>query len=128
MSEVSWITQVGAIELAFGALSGWVVWIGFDTDWLKRFGVVRPHQLLRAHIDLIMMGTILIAAGLAAPDFPAPWSWFLVIGAWTNALSFVPLAFMEKKTNDFKTVAWQILTFSFVSIGTVALAVYLLTS
>ncbi len=80
------------MELALGAVSGWIVWIALDTAWLKKIGVRSPRRLLQAHIDLIMMGTILIAVGVAAPDFPAPWSYMLVIGAWTNALLFVPAA------------------------------------
>jgi hypothetical protein len=127
MDEVSWITQAGAVELAFGAVSGWVVWMALDTTWLKKFGVRSPRRLLQAHIDLIMMGTILIAVGVAAPDFPAPWSYLLVVGAWTNALLFVPAAWHDKKPTDFKANAAQAVSFTCVSAGTVALAVYLLT-
>lgn len=127
MNEVSWIAQVGAVELALGALSGWIVWMALDTQWLKKIGVRSPRRLLQAHIDLIMMGTILIAVGAAAPDFPAPWSYLLVIGAWTNALLFVPAAWHDKKPTDFKANAAQAVSFTMVSTGTVALAVYLIT-
>lgn len=126
MKDVSWITQVGAVELALGALSGWIVWLALDTKVLKKIGVRSPRRLLQAHIDLIMMGTILIAVGVAAPDFPAPWSYLLVIGAWTNALLFVPAAWHDRKPTDFKANAAQAVSFTMVSTGTVALAVYLL--
>lgn len=128
MNEVSWITQAGAVELALGALSGWIVWLSTDTSVLRKLGVKQPRRILQAHIDLIMMGIILIAVGVAAPDFPAPWSVILVLGAFTNALSFVPLAFYERKPKDALAIGWQIFTFSLMSIGTVAFAVYLLTS
>ena len=128
MHDASWITQVGAIELAVGALSGWVVWVATDTDWLKRIGVRSPRRIFQAHLDLIVMGVILIAAGTAAPDFPAPWSWFLVIGAWTNALLFLPAAWSDRKPTDLKAILAQAASFTLVSAGTVALAVYLLTS
>jgi hydroxylaminobenzene mutase len=128
MEEISWITKAGAVELALGAVSGWIVWIALDTDWLKRFGVRSPRRLLQAHIDLIMMGTILIAAGLAAPDLPKPWSYFLAIGAWTNALLFVPAAWYDKKPADAKAILAQAASFTLVSAGTVALAVHLLTN
>lgn len=128
METVSWITKVGAVELAFGALTGWIVWMALDTKWLKKIGVRSPRRLLQAHIDLIMMGTILIAVGVAAPDFPRPWSDFLVIGAWTNALLFVPAAWHDRKPTDFKANAAQVVSFALVCTGTVALAVYLLTS
>lgn len=128
MNEVSWITQAGAVELALGALSGWIVWLSTDTQILRKLGVKQPRRILQAHIDLIMMGIILIAVGVAAPDFPAPWSVILVLGAFTNALSFVPLAFYERKPKDALAIGWQIITFSLMSIGTVAFAVYLLTT
>lgn len=124
----SWITQIGAVELAVGALSGWVVWMATDTDWLKRIGVRSPRRIFQAHLDLIIMGVILIAAGTAAPDFPAPWSWFLVIGAWTNALLFLPAAWHDAKPKDLKAILAQAASFTLVSAGTVALAVYLLTT
>lgn len=127
MEEISWITKVGAVELAFGALTGWIVWVALDTKWLKKIGVRSPRRLLQAHIDLIMMGTILIAVGVAAPDFPRPWSDFLVIGAWTNALLFVPAAWYDTKPKDLKANLAQAASFTLVSTGTVALAVYLLT-
>jgi hydroxylaminobenzene mutase len=115
------------VELAVGALSGWVVWMATDTGWLKRIGVRSPRRIFQAHLDLIIMGVILIAAGTAAPDFPAPWSWFLVIGAWTNALLFLPAAWSDRKPTDLKAVVAQALSFTLVSVGTVALAVYLLS-
>ena len=127
-AEVSWIVKVGAVELALGALSGWIVWLSTDTKVLRRIGVKQPRRILQAHIDLIIMSLILIAVGLAAPDFPAPWSIFLVIGAFSNALSFVPLAFYERKPKDALAIGWQIVTFSLMCAGTVAFAVYLLTS
>lgn len=126
--SASWITQAGAIELAVGALSGWVVWIATDTDWLKRIGVRSPRRIFQAHLDLIVMGVILIAVGTAAPDFPKPWSVFLVVGAWTNALLFLPAAWSDKKPTDLKAIVAQAVSFSLVSVGTVAFAVHLLTS
>ena len=128
MNEISWMTQLGAVELALGAVSGWIVWIALDTTWLKKFGVRSPRRLLQAHIDLIMMGTVLIAVGVAAPDLPAPWSYGLAIGAWTNALLFVPAAWHDRKPTDLKANLAQAVSFALVSTGTVALAVYLITS
>ena len=68
------------------------------------------------------------AAGTAAPDFPAPWSWFLVVGAWTNALLFLPAAWHDSKPKDLKAIVAQAVSFTLVSAGTVALAIYLLTA
>lgn len=128
MQNVSWITQVGAVELAVGALSGWVVWMATDTDWLKKIGVRSPRRIFQAHLDLIIMGVILIAVGTAAPDFPTPWSVILVVGAWTNALLFLPAAWSDTKPKDLKAILAQAVSFTLVSVGTVAFAVYLLTA
>lgn len=128
MQNVSWITQAGAVELAVGALSGWVVWMATDTDWLKKIGVRSPRRIFQAHLDLIIMGVILIAVGTAAPDFPKPWSVILVVGAWTNALLFLPAAWSDKKPTDLKAILAQAVSFTLVSVGTVAFAVHLLTS
>lgn len=117
---------MGAVELAFGALTGWIVWIALDTRWLTKIGVKTPRRILQAHIDLIMMGTILIAVGAAAPDFPKPWSIFLVIGAWTNPLLFVPAAWYRKKPTFWWANLGQVGSFLLVSIGTVALAVHII--
>lgn len=128
VAAVSWVTKAGGVELAVGAVSGWVVWMSTDTDWLKKIGVRSPRRIFQAHLDLIIMGVILIAAGTAAPEFPMPWSAFLVVGAWTNALLFLPAAWSDAKPTDLKAVVAQALSFTLVSAGTVALSIYLITS
>ena len=126
--ETSWIVQYGAVELALGAVSGWLVMLAVDRpELLKRIGVVAPVRLRQAHIDLIMMGTILIALGLAAPDLPAPWSILLVAGATVNPLLFIPLAFSAKLQKALPYRAVTALSFIAMTTGTVAAAVYLLT-
>jgi hydroxylaminobenzene mutase len=99
-----------------------------DTDWLKKVGVRSPRRIFQAHLDLIIMVVILIAVGTAAPDFGAPWSYILVIGAWTNALLFLPAAWSDTKPKDLKAIVAQAVSFSLVSIGTVAFAVCMLSS
>ena len=126
--ETSWIVQYGAVELALGAVSGWLVMLAVDRpELLKRIGVVAPVRLRQAHIDLIMMGTILIALGLAAPDLPAPWSILLVAGATVNPLLFIPLAFNAKLQKALPYRAVTGLSFIAMTTGTVAAAVYLLS-
>jgi hypothetical protein len=94
LSDVSWVTQAGAVELAFGAISGFVIALSVDNpDALRRRGVKAIPRLGQAHLDFIIMGVILIAFGLAAPDLPKPWQVLLVVGAWVNPTLFVPLAF-----------------------------------
>jgi hypothetical protein len=45
------------------------------------------------HLDLAMLGTATVACALAVPDAPRPVALALGVGAWTNAMAFLPLAF-----------------------------------
>jgi hypothetical protein len=128
MADVSWVTQAGAVELAFGAVSGWVIALSVDKpETLKRAGVRAIPRLRQAHLDYIIMGVILIALGLAAPDLPKLWQVLLVIGACVNPTLFLPLAFAGPEMQH-NAVYRAITVTSFVcmSSGTVAAAVWLL--
>ncbi|HEV7917956.1 MAG TPA: hypothetical protein VGO97_00120 [Solirubrobacterales bacterium] len=123
----SWITQAGAIELTAGALSGWIIALSVDKpDVLRRRGVKVIPRLRQAHLDLIIMGTILIALGLAAPDLEMPWSVMLVAGAVLNPLLFVPLAFSPDTQQNPLYRAVTALSFISMSAGVTAAAVVIL--
>jgi fatty acid desaturase len=127
VAEISWVTQAGAIELAFGALSGWIIALSVDKpEVLRRRGVRAIPRLRQAHIDFILMGIILIALGLAAPDLPLVWQVLLVAGAWVNPALFVPLAFDPDQQRRPLYRAATALSFASMSAGTVAAAVWLL--
>jgi len=83
----------GLVELAVGALAGFPFALAVsDPDALKRLGVRAPARIRQLHLDLIIMGGLVAAAGTAVPDLPRRAAVPLAIGAWTNALSFLPLA------------------------------------
>lgn len=125
--DVSWVTQVGALELAFGALSGWIIALSVERpDVLKRAGVKAIPRLRQAHIDYIVMGVILIALGLAAPDLPAAWQVLLVAGALVNPTLFLPLAFDPDASKRAWYRAITAASFAAMSTGTVAAAIWLL--
>jgi hypothetical protein len=121
---MSTLAKVGFVELAAGALTGWVVALSFvGQEPLKRVGVRTPRRLLQMHIDLILMGLILIAVGLALPDLAGWIAIPLAIGTWVNPLLFAPLAWRQDlvKVPAYRAVA--VLSFICVSGGLTAVAV-----
>ena len=124
---MSWVVKAGAIELALGALSGWIMTAVVERpDLLRRAGVKAMARVRQAHLDYIIMGVILIALGLAAPGLPRVWQVLLVAGAWVNPTLFVPLAFNPdvQRAQPYRVIT--VLSFLSMSAGTVAAAVYLL--
>jgi hypothetical protein len=87
----------GLTELAAGALSGWVYTAAVKRpDLLKAVGISSPSRIRQWHLDLGMLGAYTVVCGLAVPDAPPVVNTALAIGAWTNAMSFLPLAINEK--------------------------------
>lgn len=110
------LIQIGLIQLAVAALSGWLVVIWRERpEWLKRVGIVAPRRLLQLHLDYVMMGLILIAVGLVVPDLPAILVAALIFGTTVNPLLFLPLAFDHKA--DKKLVYRVVSAISFVAVG-----------
>ncbi|WP_026909485.1 hypothetical protein [Patulibacter minatonensis] len=118
------VVQAGLIELAVGALSGWVVMLKVAyPEVLRRAGITSPGRLLQAHIDLIVMGVILIAVGAVLPDL-ATWNRVVLIaGAVVNPLLFLPMAWRESASGTLGYRVVTVLSFSAMSAGTVGAAV-----
>src|ERR1700710_1468404 len=86
----------GLTELALGALTGWVYTVAVKRpDLLRRVGITSPSRIRQWHLDLGMLGAYSVVCGLAVPDAPQTVTVALGIGAWSNAMSFLPLAFRE---------------------------------
>ena len=84
----------GLTELAAGALSGWVYTLArTQPEQARRLGIKSAPRIRQWHLDLAMLGTATIACGMAVPDPPRLAATALGIGAWTNAMAFLPLAF-----------------------------------
>lgn len=123
-ARVSWVVQVGLVELAVGALLGWGVVLRFERpQLLERLGVRHPQRILQTHLDYVIMGVLLIAVGLALPDLTAWIAVPLVIGTWMNPALFVPLAFDEGAASRPLYRAATILSFLATSGSLVAAAV-----
>lgn len=110
------LARIGLFELAFGALSGWVmVLVVEQAGWLRRHGVQAPARIRQAHLDYILMGILLIAVGLALPDIPTPIAIPVVFGTIVNPTLFVPLAFAPGVQRH---IAYRIVTaVSFVALS-----------
>lgn len=118
------VVQTGLVLLAVGALSGWVVMlrVAFPVV-LEKAGVTSPRRLLQAHIDVIVMGVILIAVGTALPDL-ATWNRVLLIaGTIVNPALFLPLAWRESIAETLPYRVVTVLSFSAMSVATVGAAV-----
>lgn len=88
------LVESGLVELAAGALSGWVyTLVTQQPDLARRLGIVDGARVRQWHLDLAMLGTASVAAGLAVPDAPVSAQRALQVGAWTNAMAFLPMAF-----------------------------------
>jgi uncharacterized membrane protein YcfT len=108
----------GLTELALGALSGWVYTAAVKRpDLLKRVGISSPARIRQWHLDLGMLGAYTVVAGLAVPDAPRPVAIALGIGAWTNAMSFLPLAIREEVIDSPAYVVPVVGSFVATSVG-----------
>lgn len=84
----------GVAELAAGALSGWVYTLArTQPDRARALGIVNTARVRQWHLDLAMLGTATVALAVAVPDAPRPIAAALGLGAWGNAMFFLPLAF-----------------------------------
>jgi len=84
----------GLTELAAGALSGWLYTLVIvDRERARALGIKSGARVRQLHLDLIALGGLTAMAGTAVPDLPRWVRWPLGVGAWTNATSFLPLAF-----------------------------------
>jgi hypothetical protein len=83
----------GVSELAAGALTGWVYTLArTQPDAARAIGIQSAARIRQWHLDLAMLGTATVALALAVPDPPRPVAAALGVGAWTNAMTFLPLA------------------------------------
>lgn len=111
-------------SLALGALSGFAVLASVDYPaTLRALGVVNPMRVRQAHMDWIVMGTVMAVTAIANPQLPGWVAALVIFGGVVNPLTFVPMAF---STTVHSTKTFQLVSFvSFVSlsIGLIAAAV-----
>jgi hypothetical protein len=85
----------GLAEVALGALAGWpYTLVRQDPETARRLlGIKSAARVKQWHLDMAILGGLTVAIGTAVPDAPKWASVPLGVGAWTNAMSFLPLVF-----------------------------------
>ena len=124
---MSALAVAGVTEVALGAVLGFPYALTVEGSTtskrlLHALHVNHPRRLRQLHLDLIIMGILLIAAGAAFPDLPLAAVLAVAIGGWTNALMFVPLMVDESLQPTWPFRALTVLSFLAVSSGWVAIA------
>jgi hypothetical protein len=124
-SAPSALVVSGLAEVALGALAGWpYTLVRQDPEAARRLLGIRSAARVRQwHLDLAMLGGLTVAIGTAVPDAPKWASIPLGVGAWTNAMSFLPLVFNPEadKSPVYKAVAGA--SFVTTSVGFVGMAI-----
>ncbi|MTD44951.1 hypothetical protein GKE82_11785 [Conexibacter sp. W3-3-2] len=114
----------GMAELAAGALSGWVYTLARQQPELaRRLGIRNTARVRQWHLDLAMLGTATVVCGLAVPEPPRYAARALQVGAWTNAMAFLPLAFRPDVDEHPAYVAGAAASFVATSVGFTGLAI-----
>jgi hypothetical protein len=94
-TPISGLVASGLAQVAAGALTGFPYAVAnYRPEVLPRLGVQAPRRIRQLHLDLIIMGGLVTAAGTALPRLPRAVAIPLAVGCWTNALAFAPPAFM----------------------------------
>jgi hypothetical protein len=84
----------GLAEVAAGALAGWpYTLVRQDPEAARRLGIQSAARIRQWHLDLAFLGGLTVGVGHAVPDLPRAVQLPLGLGAWTNAMLFLPLAF-----------------------------------
>ncbi|GAA2848485.1 hypothetical protein GCM10010517_05730 [Streptosporangium fragile] len=122
------LVKMGVLELTLGVLTGWFMVYITRTPRAERLrrGLRDPRRIRQGHIELLMMGTILIAIGSAVPDPPLAALVLIALFSWLAPLSFFPAA-IRPDLADSRGMRWtDNVTFLGLSTGYVVLAVAVL--
>lgn len=120
----SGVVTSGVVELAAGALSGWIyAAVRYDGDGARKLRIKSPARIRQWHLDLIALGTGTVAMGLAVPDAPKSIQRALAVGAWSNAMMFLPLAYRPDLLQNSAYRKLGLASFVSTSVGFTGMAV-----
>jgi hypothetical protein len=128
VESVALLIKLGICELAVAALSGWaMVAIVEWPEALKRAGFRHLGRIRQAHLDLLLMGTIVTVVGLAVNPVPTWVAALLVFGAFLQPLMFLPLGVRPELAQTLAYRGFTGLLFSASSVAWVSLALIALS-
>jgi hydroxylaminobenzene mutase len=118
------LVKIGMVSIAVGAVSGYALALVVERSPIfKRIGIRHPARIRQVHLDWIIMGTVLVATGLAAPNLPV-WVVVLVaLGGIVNPLLFLPLAFRASAQQNLVYRVASGISFTALSTGLVSTAI-----
>lgn len=112
------LVRSGLTELAASALSGWVFTLCRTQPQLARkMGIKSVPRIRQWHLDMAALGTASVACGLAVPNASPRIARALQVGAWSNAMAFLPLAFFPDLDKDRRYIALAVLSFVTTTVG-----------
>lgn len=114
------LEAAGMISLALGGLSGFLMLAVVDyPDLVRKVGIVDPKRVRQLHLDWIIMGLVMIAVALAAPDLPAPAVLATLFGGVVNPATFIPMAFSRTASEHWVFRAISMISFISLNVGLV---------
>lgn len=113
----------GVLELTVGVLSGWLMLLASDRPaWLRALGLRDAGYLRKGHLDLLFMGVIQVAVGVAVSPLPLWIAIPIVIGAVVQPLSFFALSARPSLRESAVFQAAELSVFVVFTAGWLALA------
>lgn len=111
------LAAAGLLQVAAAAGTGWpLAAVTAKPELLDRAGITSIRRLRQCHVDLLMMGGLITAAG-AACDPPGWAETAVVVGGWTNPALFLPMAVDPKVTTKPAYMAASVASFVITSLG-----------
>ncbi|WP_396897850.1 hypothetical protein [Mycolicibacterium sp.] len=99
------LITAGVLELTVGVLSGWLMVAAGSDRWRTRLRMVDTRRIRQGHLDLLIMGAILVALGAADLGLPVVATVFVIAGSWLAPLLFFPLAW-RPSLGDCALMVW----------------------
>lgn len=116
------MVSAGVTQIAVGAAAGWsLAALYASPDLQEKAGVVDVRRLRQVHLDMIIMGGLVAVAG-TVNDVPRWARTATRVGAWTNALLFVPMAFRRDAPTTKPYQAASVASFTLTSAGWLGIA------